>query len=57
MSFFRVCSKPTKVEWRYTEEGKKVRVSVRTGRILPIPLMAEETMDYKSKQTYFGEFV
>ncbi|CAN8029313.1 hypothetical protein HPB47_017850 [Ixodes persulcatus] len=48
-------NKPTKVEWRYTEEGKKVRVSVRTGRILPIPLMAEETMDYKSKQTYFEQ--
>ncbi|CAN7943108.1 unnamed protein product, partial [Ixodes hexagonus] len=49
-------NKPTQVEWRYTEEGKKVRVSARTGRILPIPLMAEETIDYKSKQTYFGEF-
>lgn len=45
-------NKPTSVEWRYTEDGEKVRVSVRTGRIVPIPLMAEETYDYKSKTTY-----
>ncbi|KAG7457946.1 hypothetical protein MATL_G00232600 [Megalops atlanticus] len=30
--------KPTEVEWRFTEEGEKVRVSVRTGRIIPKPL-------------------
>ncbi|XP_043935744.1 39S ribosomal protein L24, mitochondrial isoform X2 [Protopterus annectens] len=30
--------KPTDVEWRYTEEGEKVRVSVRTGRIVPKPV-------------------
>lgn len=40
------------VEWRYTEEGERVRVSTRTGRILPIPKMAEETPDYKTKATY-----
>ncbi|KAL3217020.1 hypothetical protein MRX96_032674 [Rhipicephalus microplus] len=45
-------NKPTKVEWRYTEDGEKVRVSVRSGRIIPIPLMAEETYDYKSKSAY-----
>ncbi|XP_065297655.2 large ribosomal subunit protein uL24m [Dermacentor albipictus] len=45
-------NKPTKVEWRYTEDGEKVRVSVRSGRILPIPLMAEETYDYKLKGAY-----
>lgn len=45
-------SKPTQVEWRYTEEGERVRVSTRTGRILPIPKMAEETPDYKTKATY-----
>ncbi|KAL7632274.1 UNVERIFIED_CONTAM: hypothetical protein RMT77_017379 [Armadillidium vulgare] len=44
--------KPTKVEWRYTESGEKVRVSTRTGRIIPIPVMAEETVDYKTKDTY-----
>lgn len=29
--------KPTEVEWRFTEEGEKVRVSLRTGRIIPKP--------------------
>lgn len=33
--FFR---KPTNIEWRYTEEGERVRVSLRTGRIIPKPV-------------------
>lgn len=44
--------KPTQAEWRYTEEGEKVRVSLRTGRIIPLPKLAEETPDYKTKSTY-----
>ncbi|XP_062291959.1 large ribosomal subunit protein uL24m [Scomber scombrus] len=31
--------KPTDVEWRFTEEGEKVRVSLRTGRIVPKPVL------------------
>ncbi|XP_019868916.1 probable 39S ribosomal protein L24, mitochondrial [Aethina tumida] len=42
----------TPIEWRYTEEGEKVRVSTRTGRIIPIPPSSEETIDYKTKSTY-----
>lgn len=42
----------TGIEWRYTDEGKKVRVSTRTGRIIPIPASMEETIDYKTKATY-----
>lgn len=42
----------TSFEWRFTEEGKKVRVSTRTGRIIPFPATMEETIDYKSKRTY-----
>lgn len=42
----------TEIEWRYTEEGERVRVSKRTGRILPIPKAQEETIDYKSKKLY-----
>lgn len=42
----------TKFEWRYTEEGEETRVSLRTGRIIPIPASAEETIDYKSKKLY-----
>lgn len=35
---FSLPRKPTEVQWRYTEEGERVRVSLRTGRILPLPL-------------------
>lgn len=42
----------TTIDWRFTDDGKKVRVSTRTGRIIPIPASMEETIDYKSKATY-----
>lgn len=42
----------TPVEWRYTEEGEKVRVSTRTGRIIPMPKSHEETHDYKDAKIY-----
>lgn len=44
--------KATPIEWRYTEDGQHVRVSTRTGRIIPMPATAEETIDFKSKATY-----
>ncbi|KAK1880162.1 putative 39S ribosomal protein L24 mitochondrial, partial [Dissostichus eleginoides] len=31
--------KPTEVEWKFTEEGDRVRVSLRTGRIIPKPVV------------------
>lgn len=40
------------VEWRFTEEGEPVRVSLRSGRIIPIPKMSQETKDYKSESLY-----
>lgn len=39
-------------EWRYTEEGEKVRVSIRTGRIIPVPESNNQTHDYKTKGAY-----
>lgn len=45
-------NKPTRAIWRYTDEGDEVRVSVRTGRIIPMPDMADETYDYKEKKYY-----
>lgn len=42
----------TPIEWRYTDEGQKVRVSMRSGRIIPLPKTMEETYDYKSKSVY-----
>ncbi|XP_022920766.1 large ribosomal subunit protein uL24m [Onthophagus taurus] len=44
--------KSTKIEWRFTEDGQKVRVSARTGRIIPIPATSDTTVDYKTKGTY-----
>lgn len=43
---------PTDIEWRFTEEGERVRVSTRTGRIIPIPKQHSETADYKEKRIY-----
>lgn len=45
-------NKITQTEWRYTEDGEYVRVSLRTGRIIPMPHSAEETMDFKTRKTY-----
>lgn len=45
----------TPVEWRYTEEGERVRVSQRTGRIIPLPKSVEETMDYKTRNVYVAK--
>ncbi len=44
--------KATEVEWRFTEDGERVRISVRTGRELPVPSEAYETIDYKTPQGY-----
>lgn len=43
---------PTDVEWRYDEEGNKVRISTRTERAIPIPRSAYETMDYTLASEY-----
>lgn len=48
-------SKTTKVEWRFTEDGERVRVSLRTGRIIPLPPSGFETWDYKTPETYLGK--
>lgn len=45
----------TDVEWRFTEEGERVRVSLSSGRIIPIPKMNDETKDYKSQSTYVAK--
>lgn len=43
---------PTEIEWRFDEDGNHVRVSVRSGRIIPIPQKAFETRDYTHPQAY-----
>lgn len=44
--------KPCTIEWRYTAEGELVRVSTRSGRIIPKSPTWEETYDYAKKSTY-----
>ena len=44
--------KATDVEWRYKEDGTRIRVSTRTGVEIPIPSEAATTVDYKSKLGY-----
>ncbi|CAF1552502.1 unnamed protein product [Adineta ricciae] len=44
--------KPCTIEWRYTAEGEHVRVSTRSGRIIPKSPAWEETNDYAKKKTY-----
>lgn len=46
-----------KVEWRYTETGQKVRISLRSGRVIPLPIEMHETIDYKEKHLYIGKCV
>lgn len=45
--------KSTPFEWRFLEDGTQVRVSTRSGRVIPLPPSAYETIDYKTKATYF----
>lgn len=42
----------TTFEWRYSEDGVRQRVSLRTGRIIPVPTTNDETYDYKSPGIY-----
>ena len=44
--------KATEVEWKFREDGTRVRVSTRTGAEIPIPSEASSTVDYKSKAGY-----
>lgn len=50
-------SKGTAVDWRFTDDGKQVRVSRRTGRILPLSaIVADETEDFVKKSAYKGKY-
>ncbi|KRZ71473.1 putative 39S ribosomal protein L24, mitochondrial [Trichinella papuae] len=46
--------KPTKVEWRWNEKGEKIRVSVRSGHQIPIPVRSQETLEYITPESYSG---
>ena len=55
--YLSLLRRATEIEWRYTEQGDKVRISKRTGLIIPIPITATETIDYKTKAGYAGVIV
>ena len=40
------------VEWAFSEDGDRVRISTKTGVIIPIPSQSDETIDYKTKKGY-----
>nr|ACO11461.1 Probable 39S ribosomal protein L24, mitochondrial precursor [Caligus rogercresseyi] len=40
------------VEWRFTEEGERVRVAMDTEAEIPLPSAASETVDYKTPAGY-----
>ena len=48
-----ICRKGTDIVWRYTEEGKRVRVSVDSGKVIPKPPW--ERNDFKSKDAVPGK--
>ena len=50
------CRKGTDIDWRFTEKGERVRVSVRTGRIIPIPEEGAEHDDFVLPKTYIGMY-
>jgi large subunit ribosomal protein L24 len=45
-------NKPADIEWRYTEKGERVRVSVTSGRIIPLPSGAKELEDFVNPVMY-----
>lgn len=45
----------TDVEWRYTDEAERVRVSTRTGRIIPLPSGYYEHDDLVNPTFYLGK--
>lgn len=45
---------PTEVIYKYTEDGEKVRVAVRSGMVIPKPPTLKERKDFKSRSGYAG---
>ena len=47
-------SKPCKVVYKYMEDGTKVRVSKRSGCVIPKPPHLADRKDFKSRSGYLG---
>jgi large subunit ribosomal protein L24 len=48
--------KPCRIKYQFTEEGDKVRISKRSGRIIPKPIELLERKDFKLRSGYVGKF-
>uniref|UniRef100_A0A3Q0KEE9 Putative mitochondrial ribosomal protein L24 n=2 Tax=Schistosoma mansoni TaxID=6183 RepID=A0A3Q0KEE9_SCHMA len=44
-------NEPCKCSWRYTEEGNRVRVSLQTGHVIPLPAAARYLDDLTDPKT------
>jgi large subunit ribosomal protein L24 len=44
--------KPTEIEWRYTERGLPIRISLSTGKEIPVPNETRATHLYRSAENY-----
>ena len=53
-AIFSVSSKPCKVVYKYMEDGTKVRVSKRSGCVIPKPPDLADRKDFKSRSGYLG---
>ena len=47
--------KPCRVKYKFTKSGEKVRVSRRTGTVIPKSPELRERRDFKSRSGYVGE--
>ena len=51
-SYYR---KPCRVKYKFTESGEKVRISRRTGSVIPKSPELRERRDFKSRSGYVGK--
>ena len=52
--FWLSTSKPCRIKYMYTEDGEKVRVSKRSGKVIPKPAELRDRKDWKSRSGYPG---
>ena len=52
--FLLSTSKPCRIKYMYTEDGEKVRVSKRSGKVIPKPAELRDRKDWKSRSGYPG---
>ena len=51
---FLLYSKPCKIVYKFLEDGTKVRVSKRSGCVVPKPPDLADRKDFKSRSGYIG---